>query len=115
MGGDFAASQWQAAAADLCRRLVRSRSRGGVLPCEQPVGVGEIDWRKLHSHALDRLDELLRLALPNGQPVDGGTVWRGRLTSARNGALRAPPGAAATTAERFSAAMRCVRFRIPAR
>jgi hypothetical protein len=71
----------QIAGTEFRRRIdddIRKRSPGRVLPWERKVAVGQIDYFKVHAYALDRLDELLDRALPDGEFSDRGTVWRGR-------------------------------------
>jgi hypothetical protein len=72
---------WAEATRELIKRLdndLRKRSRGGVLPWERNVEVGQVDWWRVHAWALDWIDELLEIVLPDGELIDGGTVWRGR-------------------------------------
>jgi hypothetical protein len=79
---DFTACpHWHVAAQWITNKIdddLRQRCRNGVLPWERQVGIGEIDWWHVHSYALDRLDEILKTALPDGELIDGGTTWRGR-------------------------------------
>jgi hypothetical protein len=76
---DRLAPHWQEAARWFVERLdddMRKRSRGHVLPWERTVEVGQIDWWRVHSFALDRLDELLPIVLPDGELTEEGD-WRG--------------------------------------
>jgi hypothetical protein len=81
-GGDHRLPpHWRDAARWFTKRLdddMRRRYRGGKLPWERSVEVGQIDWWRIHSYALDRLDELLAVVLPHGELVDGDTAWRAR-------------------------------------
>ena len=76
-----APDHWAEAGREFCRRIddkIRKRSPGRILPWERKVAVGAIDYFKVHAYALDRLDELLERALPDGDCIDNGSTWRGR-------------------------------------
>ncbi len=71
---------WSVASVKFCRLIddvIRKRSPGGALPWERHVAVGQVDYWKVHSYALDRLDDLLRVVLPHGEELPDST-WRGR-------------------------------------
>jgi hypothetical protein len=71
---------WGIAAAEFTRRIddhIRDQCRNRVLPWEHSIAVGQVDYWRVHCFALDRLDELLGIILPDGDVIDG-SAWRGR-------------------------------------
>jgi hypothetical protein len=69
---------WQDAARWFIDRLdeeMRRQRRDRLLPWEKPVGI--INWWRIHAYALDRIDEILPLALPDGDLTEEDD-WRGR-------------------------------------
>jgi hypothetical protein len=71
---------WGEAAREFCRLTdnhIRDQLRDRVLPWERKVGVGQVDFWRVHAYALDRLDDLLAAVLPHGDFTEDGT-WRGR-------------------------------------
>jgi len=84
---EISQDHWTEAGAAFRRRIdddIRKRSPGGVLPWERPVVVGQVDYWRVHAWALDRIDELVHVVLPDGGFIDSDTAWRGRRNERGN-------------------------------
>jgi hypothetical protein len=72
MANDDSVAAQPPAGAELVRHLdddLRAKYPDRTLPWERNVAVGEIDYFRIHAYALDRLEEVLLAALPDGELV----------------------------------------------